>query len=82
MGALTLEKRISVPRSSWTHRAWDEAKSLTDEVKEGEADEEVGCPVEAAAEGECPASDLLWVDLTKDQPGHCTGESKRLSGLP
>lgn len=43
---------------------------LTDEVEEGEADEEVSCPVEAAAEGEGSPSDLHWVDLTEDQPGY------------
>lgn len=45
-------------------------RALTDEVEEGEADEEVGGPVEAAAEGEGPPSDLRGVDLAENQPGH------------
>lgn len=48
----------------------NEVRALTDEVEEGEADEEVGGPVEAAAEGEGPPSDLRRVDLAEDQPGH------------
>lgn len=45
-------------------------RGLTDEVEEREADEEVGGPVEAVAEGEGPSSDLRWVDLAEDKPGH------------
>lgn len=45
-------------------------KGLTDEVEEGKADEEVGGPVEAVAEGEGPPSDLHGVNFTEDKPGH------------
>lgn len=45
-------------------------RGLTDEVEEGEADEEVGGPVETAAEGKGSAPDLGWVDLAEDKPGH------------
>lgn len=41
-----------------------------DEVEEGEADEEIGGPVEAVAEGEGPPSDLHGVDLAENKPGH------------
>lgn len=50
---------------------------LTDQVEEGEADKEVSCPVEAAAEGEGSPSDLRWVDLTEDQPGYWRREQER-----
>lgn len=60
--------------------ARDEARVLTNEVEEGEADKEVGRPVEAAAEGEGSPSNLHWVNLTEDQPGHW-GESKSFWAL-
>lgn len=47
-----------------------EVRGLTDEVEEGEADEEVGGPVEAVAEGKGPPSDLHGVNLAEDKPGH------------
>lgn len=48
----------------------DWARGLTNEVEEGEADEEVRGPVEAVTEGKGSPSDFRWVDLTEDQPGH------------
>lgn len=51
-------------------RTRDEVRRLTNEIEEGEADEEVGGPVEAVAEGEGSAADFPGVDLTEDQPGH------------
>lgn len=64
--------------SLWVHKLGC-IRVLTNEVEEGEADKEVGRPVEAAAEGEGSPSNLHWVNLTEDQPGHW-GESKRVSG--
>lgn len=49
---------------------------LTDEVEEGEADEEVSRPVEAAAESEGSPSNLCWVYLTEDQPGYWRQEQE------
>lgn len=43
---------------------------LTDNIKEGACDQQVGSPVEAAGEGKGSSSDSSWKYFTQENPGH------------